>query len=97
MTPPRSRAIMATLLDAVPRADDGADSTGGTGFEAHLAQHRQWAGDHPADPRALRRALSFRTRLHGALSLEPAGHFTGMGFDPALLYDAELDRPAPPS
>ena len=92
-----ARAIMATLLDAVPRAEDGADGPGGTGFEARLAQHRQWAGGHPADPRALRRALSFRTRLHGVLSLEPAGHFTGMGFDPALLYDAELDRPAPPS
>ena len=25
------------------------------------------------------------------LSLEVAGHFTGMGFDPALLYAAETD------
>jgi hypothetical protein len=25
------------------------------------------------------------------LSLELAGHFNGMGFDPSLLYEAELD------
>ncbi|MCS0602823.1 TetR/AcrR family transcriptional regulator [Streptomyces sp. LP11] len=40
-------------------------------------------------PAALRRALAFWTRLHGVLSLELAGHFTGMGFDPAELYGAE--------
>jgi hypothetical protein len=28
------------------------------------------------------------------LSLELAGHFTGMGFDPALLYAAEVDTVA---
>ncbi|UXI83153.1 WHG domain-containing protein, partial [Streptomyces vinaceusdrappus] len=39
----------------------------------------------------LHRALSFWTRLHGVLSLELAGHFAGMGFDPALLFAAELD------
>ncbi|MFE4047828.1 hypothetical protein [Streptomyces sp. YIM B13518] len=44
--------------------------------------------------RGPRRALSFWTRPHGVLSLEPAGHFTGTGFDPAVLYDAEPDRPA---
>ena len=42
-----------------------------------------------APPSALSRALAFWTRLHGALSLELAGHFTGMGFDPAELYAAE--------
>jgi AcrR family transcriptional regulator len=39
---------------------------------------------------AERRALLFWTRLHGVLSLELAGHFTGMGFDPAELYAAEV-------
>ncbi|WP_067824480.1 TetR/AcrR family transcriptional regulator [Nocardia inohanensis] len=38
-----------------------------------------------------RRALAFWTRLHGVLSLELAGHFTGMRIDPAGLYTEELD------
>ncbi len=40
---------------------------------------------------ALRRALTFWTRLQGAVSLEVAGRFTGMDFDPALLHAAEVD------
>ncbi len=39
----------------------------------------------------LRRGITWWTRLHGLLSLEIEGHFAGMGFDPALLYDAEVD------
>ncbi|MFI1834154.1 TetR/AcrR family transcriptional regulator [Streptomyces olivaceoviridis] len=86
--------IMQALLDAaqptgktvVTAEDDHPD----TRLEAHLAQHRQWAAGHPAPPAALRRALLFWTRLHGILSLELAGHFTGMGLDPAELYDNEL-------
>ncbi|WP_328413247.1 WHG domain-containing protein [Nocardia sp. NBC_00403] len=31
------------------------------------------------------------TRLHGVLSLELAGHFSGMEFDPALLFADELN------
>ena len=38
----------------------------------------------------------FWTRLHGALSLELSGHFTGMGIDPAQLYAAEVDAMAGP-
>lgn len=91
-----AREIMAHILDAARLVEGPADGTGRTartGLDEHLAeeQHRQWAGDHPADPAALRRALTFWTRLHGVLSLELAGHFTGMAFDPALLYGAELD------
>ncbi|MFE3189995.1 TetR/AcrR family transcriptional regulator [Nocardia sp. NPDC059240] len=41
---------------------------------------------------ALPRALSFWTRVHGVLSLELAGHFTGMDFDPAVLFAAEVDQ-----
>ncbi|WP_329229511.1 TetR/AcrR family transcriptional regulator [Streptomyces canus] len=80
--------IMATLLDACA----GLPSSGPeTPFDAHLEDHRDWADNHPAPAADLHRALTFWTRLHGTLSLELAGHFNGMGFDPALLYAAELD------
>jgi AcrR family transcriptional regulator len=69
----------------------GCVSEATAALESHLATHRQWASDHPATASALRRALTFWTRLHGVVSLEVAGHFTGMGFDPALLYAAEGD------
>ncbi|MFD0417885.1 TetR/AcrR family transcriptional regulator [Streptomyces sp. NPDC127108] len=99
-----SSEIMTTLLDACaalpsepvseqpsgPPSPQPADSPA-TAFTAHLAAHRQWAGDHPAPPAVLHRALTFWTRLHGVLSLELAGHFTGMGFDAEQLYAAELD------
>ncbi|MFE3415235.1 TetR/AcrR family transcriptional regulator [Streptomyces mirabilis] len=79
--------IMSGLLDAC--AELSADGPT-TPFDAHLAEHRDWAGDHPAPPATLHRALTFWTRLHGVLSLELAGHFTGMGFDPERFYEAEL-------
>ncbi|MET7302105.1 TetR/AcrR family transcriptional regulator [Embleya sp. NPDC005575] len=80
--------LMTTLLDACSATlPDGAV----TPLDTHLEKHRRWAADHPASPAVLHRALTFWTRLHGVLSLELAGHFTGMGFDPALLFAAELD------
>ncbi|MFI5776328.1 TetR/AcrR family transcriptional regulator [Nocardia sp. NPDC051570] len=46
----------------------------------------------PADEHGRRRgALIFWTRVHGVLSLELAGHFAGMGFDPAVLFADEVD------
>ncbi|MFB7228424.1 TetR/AcrR family transcriptional regulator [Streptomyces fimicarius] len=83
-----SQEIMADLLTACAALEPDAPATP---FAAHLAGHRDWAGDHPAPPAALHRALAFWTRLHGVLSLELAGHFTGMAFDPAQLFQAELD------
>ncbi|MFD0036327.1 TetR/AcrR family transcriptional regulator [Streptomyces anulatus] len=83
-----SSEIMADLLSACAALETDAPATS---FAAHLAGHRDWAGGHPAPPAALHRALTFWTRLHGVLSLELAGHFTGMAFDPALLYEAEID------
>ncbi|WP_405929183.1 TetR/AcrR family transcriptional regulator [Streptomyces griseus] len=83
-----SQEIMADLLTACTALEPDAPATP---FAAHLAGHRDWAGDHPAPPEALHRALAFWARLHGVLSLELAGHFTGMGFDPAQLFRAELD------
>ncbi|MFF7990646.1 TetR/AcrR family transcriptional regulator [Kitasatospora xanthocidica] len=86
--------IMRTLLDACAALPPDAPETPGAPeapFTAHLAAHRDWAGDHPATPAALHRFLAFWTRLHGVLSLELAGHFTGMAFHPDLLFEAELD------
>ncbi|MFJ9638450.1 TetR/AcrR family transcriptional regulator [Streptomyces sp. NPDC101178] len=90
-----SSEIMATLLTAcaalTQEASEAADDVPESPFAAHLAGHRGWAGDHPAPPAALHLAMSFWTRMHGVLSLELAGHFTGMRFDPAQLFAAELD------
>ncbi|GGV09935.1 TetR/AcrR family transcriptional regulator [Streptomyces spectabilis] len=83
-----AREIMATLLDASAALPPAGSATA---FHTHLEGHRDWAGDHPAPPAALHRALSFWARLHGVLSLELAGHFTGMGFDPDRFFAAELD------
>ncbi|WP_248001461.1 TetR/AcrR family transcriptional regulator [Streptomyces sp. RPA4-5] len=80
--------IMGTLLDACTALAPDAPAAP---FRAHLEDHRDWADGHPAPPAALHRALAFWARLHGVLSLELAGHFTNMGFDPALLFAAELD------
>ncbi|MFI9175619.1 TetR/AcrR family transcriptional regulator [Streptomyces lincolnensis] len=80
---------MVMMLDAcVALPADGPV----TSFDSHIeGLGRRWADGHSAPPAALRRALTFWTRLHGVLSLELAGHFDGMGFDPALLFAAELD------
>ncbi|MEW2559324.1 TetR/AcrR family transcriptional regulator [Streptomyces griseorubiginosus] len=82
-----AREIMAPLLDACARLPEDRPATP---FDEHLEEHRDWAEDHPAPAAVLHRALTFWTRLHGALSLELAGHFTGLGFDPARLFAAEL-------
>ncbi|MER6509680.1 TetR/AcrR family transcriptional regulator [Nonomuraea sp. NPDC001636] len=83
-----SSQIMTLLLDAASAAPPRHPESP---LDHHLAARRAWAGDHPAPPAVLHRALSFWTRIHGVLSLELAGHFAGMGFDPALLFAAELD------
>jgi AcrR family transcriptional regulator len=82
-----ARRVMAALLDtfAELRARDERP------LDEHLATHREWAEDHPAPPSALRRALTFWTRTHGVISLELAGQFTGMGFDPEQLFAEEVD------
>ena len=83
-----SSEIMATLLDAWAALTQDSPATP---FSTHLDDHRDWADGHPAPSTTLHRALNFWTRMHGVLSLELAGHFTGMGFDPALLFAAELE------
>ncbi|MET0865497.1 MAG: TetR-like C-terminal domain-containing protein, partial [Nakamurella sp.] len=46
------------------------------------------SADPPAS--AFKRSITFWTRLHGVLSLELAGHFTGMDVDPEQLYRDEV-------
>ncbi|MFE6052772.1 TetR/AcrR family transcriptional regulator [Kitasatospora sp. NPDC056446] len=89
------RTLLAACVAAAPDEPGVPDEPGtpdapGARFDAHLDTHRHWVGDHPAGSAALHRFLAFWTRLHGVLSLELAGHFTGMGFDPGLLFEAEL-------
>ncbi|MBP0460355.1 TetR/AcrR family transcriptional regulator [Streptomyces montanisoli] len=85
-----SQEIMGMVLDAACAAAEQRPVPA-RALDEHLAEHRAWAGEHPAAPSALRQALTFWTRLHGVLSLELAGQFSGMGFDPALLYAAETE------
>ncbi|GAB3158024.1 TetR/AcrR family transcriptional regulator [Amycolatopsis sp. NPDC004378] len=80
-----SAEVMAVLIEACDALPGKA-----TPFDAHLENHRAWAGDHPAPTAVLHRALSFWTRLHGVLSLELAGQFAGMSFDTDLLIDEEV-------
>ncbi|WP_410657202.1 TetR/AcrR family transcriptional regulator [Amycolatopsis sp. lyj-112] len=83
-----SSEIMAVLIDAFVALPAGKPETP---FDAHLDDHRQWDGGHPASSATLHRALTFWTRVHGVLSLELAGHFAGMGFDTALFFTGEVD------
>lgn len=79
-------AILTTLLDLPPAAQRDHPELD--------HQLERWAQRRPgpAVPGSIgRRAILVWTRLHGILSLEIEGHFTAMGFDPALLYAAEVD------
>lgn len=84
-----AREIMTPLLDACARLPEDRPVTP---FDEHLEGHWDWAEGHPAPATGLHRALTFWTRLHGVLSLELAGHFTGLGFDPARFFTAELQE-----
>ncbi|MEV6275651.1 TetR/AcrR family transcriptional regulator [Nocardia sp. NPDC051832] len=82
-----SNEVMTVLIEAFAALPADRPSTP---FDTHLDKHRHWA---PAEiPAAtLHGALTFWTRVHGVLSLELAGHFAGMGFDPAQLFADEVD------
>jgi AcrR family transcriptional regulator len=57
-------------------------------FVARLADRgsgQPWSGP------ALRLSVSGWTRIHGVVSLEVEGHFAPMGFDPSLLFEAEIE------
>lgn len=85
-----SGEIMAVILDTCLKEPGAArGETPEPSFATHLRDHDAWARGHPAPPAELHRALTFWTRVQGVLSLELAGHFTGMGFDPERLFEAE--------
>jgi len=91
-TVPLARRILAPLLSALA-ALPVAESAASPLLAALDAQLATWARHTAQGVSApvLRRGLAWWTRLHGAISLEIEGHFGGMGFDPALLYDTEVD------
>ncbi|MFD8457880.1 TetR/AcrR family transcriptional regulator [Streptomyces antimycoticus] len=89
--------------DGVGAGDGGAGGSGAamsggqplTGLEAALARHLEGAGPWVAGEEPggelKGRALRTWTRLHGVISLDVQGQFTGMGFDPSVLFEAEID------
>ena len=83
---------MTALLDA--GSAEGLTALPASPLQADLAEHNGWAAAHSDEPQTLHRAVILWTRLHGVLSLELAGHFAGMGFDPAVLYAAEVEAVA---
>lgn len=85
--------VMTKLLQASGGAGLGALPA--SPFGEHLAASDSgWAAAYAEEPERLHRAMVVWTRLHGVLSLELAGHFEGMGFDPARLYAAEVEAVA---
>lgn len=59
-------------------------------LEAAVAEWSARAGFAVGSPNVLALGLISWTRLHGIISLELGGHIAATGFDPALLYDAEV-------
>ncbi|MEV0764316.1 TetR/AcrR family transcriptional regulator [Nocardia sp. NPDC050435] len=86
--PADTTAISNEIMTVLLAAHSALPARPATPFETHLAGYTPAA----TSAAALHRALTFWTRVHGVLSLELAGHFTGMGFDPAQLFDDEVAR-----
>ncbi|MDQ7903432.1 TetR/AcrR family transcriptional regulator [Phytohabitans sp. ZYX-F-186] len=69
----------------------------GPGSRAAVLEEQLAAGladrspDHPWSGPVLRLGVSGWTRMHGVVSLEVEGHFGPMGFDPGLLFEAEIE------
>lgn len=90
--PEDTTEISSELMSVLIAAFSTQSQTGPmTPFDAHLDSHRGWADNESVPAATLHRALTFWTRLHGLLSLELAGHFNGMEFDPALLFADEVN------
>lgn len=84
--------IMLVLIQAfsVSPSNPPPSNPSPTPFDTHLETHRRGADDGTVAAPVLRRCITFQTRLHGVISLELAGQFAGMGFDPAVLFGDEV-------
>ncbi|MGF6883981.1 AcrR family transcriptional regulator [Nocardia sp. GAS34] len=87
--PEDTTAISDEIMTVLLAAWSSVPPRPATFFDTHLAERTD---REPETAAALHRALTFWTRVHGVLSLELAGHFAGMGFDPALLFAEEVER-----
>ena len=88
-TIPLASRLLAPFLAAIAALPRTPTSCSGAALDAQLAAWAERTGPGIDGP-MLRRGLILWTRLHGVISLEVEGHFGGMGFDPALLYDTEV-------
>src|SRR3569833_383272 len=80
------REAYRSLADALTAGPAGpAGRAPRTDFDEHLERTL-----HEPSGETVHQALIFWSRLHGVLSLELAGHYDGIGFDPAKLFEAEL-------
>jgi AcrR family transcriptional regulator len=92
--PPHTVEAATRTLSAfmAPVAELAQGRRGATRLEKQLAAG---LAGRPGNPgwtgRALRLGVTGWTRMHGVLSLEVEGQFTLMGFDPALLFEAEIE------
>jgi AcrR family transcriptional regulator len=87
-----ARRILLPFLEALNALPVTAAMPGSHLYtlEAQLALWLQ-ATDQHITGSAMRYGLIWWTRLHGLISLEVAGHFSLMAFDPALLYETEVE------
>ena len=91
-TLPLARRVLTPFLNALS-AITVVGAPVGSRLAALEVQLETWLGatdQHHSAP-VFRRSLVWWTRLHGLISLEIEGHFSMMGFDPALLYAIEVD------
>ncbi|CCH35015.1 TetR/AcrR family transcriptional regulator [Actinosynnema sp. NPDC047251] len=94
--PAGASAMPAAGASAAPVAEPPAGPSAvpvaePSGLDGQLVAWARSRGEGEVDPAVLLTALRAFTRLHGVLSLEVSGQFGPMGFDPALLYRAEVD------
>ncbi|MFF9012781.1 TetR/AcrR family transcriptional regulator [Streptomyces sp. NPDC014870] len=61
-----------------------------TGIASEIMSALLRAGESAGTTDPFATAMAFWTRLHGVLSLELAGHFTGMDVSPEALFENEI-------